>query len=353
MSNICYNIVKNFRRLLTSLKKLSEKKKLWLISKNKSIMKRLRKKNKKPKNVPCSPTTNVCAQANRGLVAPKEFSIIYNSNETLSYFNKVIHTINSAKVNQKIFFNLMFVEVITIDSIMYLISIIKNMLKIKTFNIHCSGNVPKNELARKILENSGFYDYLSPQYKLNNVRGDKITIKSGREADPVLAGEICEYVQQHYNLTSLHTKDLFTMIIELMTNTRQHAYTNNSYMKNKWYIFAEDRDKYIQFVFLDTGAGIPNTIKTNFIEKVRDKISNADAYFIASALKGEYRTETGLSHRGKGLPEIRNRVKNKKISDFYIVSGSGMCSIDSDKQIQEIKLASDLTGTLFYWRINK
>lgn len=338
------------------MRKLKNKRKFWLILRNKTKMKKLRRKNKRKhsnRNTGSNHNPTITKKTHL-LTAPKNFSIINNQLETLLFFNNINNTIKSTRLYDKIFFNLSLVENITIDSIMYLIAIIKNTKRLTLLKVKCSGNTPLNNKAKEILENSGFYNYLTPNYKVEFNQNEKITITSGKEAVPALAGDICTYVQKRHNLTYLHTKDLYPMILELMTNTKQHAYNNDDdEITNNWYVFAEDRNNYIQFVFLDTGEGIPNTIRTNFLEKIKDKLMNSDAYFIASAFKGELRSETNLPHRGKGLPEIYSRIKNGRISNFTVVSGKGMCNITEENAIQEIKLDFELKGSLFYWKIYK
>lgn len=354
---MCYYVYICNQEMICKLKKLQEKQRRWLLAKSRTAMRKLQKKNKyKHKNI-FQQSKNVLKGNNKRKIniveVPCVFSIINNSDDTLRFFNDVYDVIKKLKVNDKLFFNLAEVEVVTVDAIMYLIALIKNTERLKMLKIDCAGSVPLNEEAKRVIETSGFYEYVQPNYKIKYVDCSNINISSGFEADPKLVGDVCDFVHKNSCLDRIDTKSLYSMINELMTNTKQHAYNYNRGIKNKWYIFAENCDDYIQFVFLDTGEGIPNTIRTNFFEKIRSKLNNSDAYFISSALKGAFRTETKLDYRGKGLPEIYNRISERIISDFSIVSCGGRCNVDADGTIQEEKLSSDLKGTLFYWKLNK
>ena len=337
------------------MKKLNENRKKWLIQRNKAIMLQMRKRNNRKNNKKSGNIKSGKRKTSHkvNINAPEKFSIIENSNETLCFFNNVFEIIKKVKKMGEIFFDLSNIIYVTVDAIMYLTALIKNTRLIKAFKISCSGNMPRNREARLIIEKSGFYNYVIPKHTVRNYDSSKICIEQGEEADPELTGKICEFVHEKMKLSMIETKSLYPLIIELMTNTKQHAYNKNILMCNKWYIYVEKCDNYIQFVYLDTGAGIPNTIKTNFREKVDDFINNSDAYFIASALKGDFRTETQKSYRGKGLPEIYNRVSENHVSDFNIVSGKGLCHIDRSNIINEVKLDSNLVGTLFYWKFAK
>ena len=340
------------------LKKISAKQKRWLLAKSAKAIKQLQKKNRRriaPYNKSNTGvrTANVKEMHKNKVEAPVRFGMMDNIDETLQFFKNVKDTLKKLRVNDKIYFDLSKVEVVSADAIMYLIATIRNTRRINAFKIHCSGNAPINPEARKKFEQSGFYDYVSSSVKTNTNYVDHIKIKAGNEAEPVLAGEICDFVHSLTDLDMVDTKFLFSMIIELMTNTKQHAYNSVNSMENNWYVYVEDREESLKFVFLDTGVGIPKTIRTKFGEKIISILSNSDAYFIASALRGEFRSETRLEYRGKGLPEIYNRITSARIENFAIVSGQGKCVVDELGNIVEIPLKNALNGTLLSWNLKK
>lgn len=334
------------------MKKLHTKQKNWLLAKSEKAIRKLQKKkdNKKQKK---SSTYNSKKKTVKIVKAPRIFSIMTDPNSTLNFFNEVYKVIKQLHFGEELFFDLSKIENVTVDAIMYLIALLKNTKRLNLMHINCSGNVPLYEEARKVIETSGFYKYVFSRYSVKYRVSLNIKISSSKVADPTLAGKICDFVHNNSSLGRLETKPLFTMIMELMTNTQQHAYRYTNSIKSNWYIFVESGHKQIQFVFLDTGEGIPNTIRKKFWEKIKSGIYKSDSQFISSALRGEFRTETRLEHRGKGLPEIYNKASDKIISDFSIVSGNGQCDVDDTGNIIETKLLSELKGTLFCWKLNK
>lgn len=144
------------------------------------------------------------------------------------------------------------------------------------------------------------------------------------------------------------------MFIELMNNVKQHAFGTEDKKEAafcNWYTYAEDIGHELRFVFLDTGKGIPETIRKNFWERL--PLLGTDARFIASALEGAFRTDTGDRHRGKGLPEIYDNVKKHAIQSLRILSGKGLCIVDSSGNITERNLAYSFDGTMYVWTIEK
>ena len=103
----------------------------------------------------------------------------------------------------------------------------------------------------------------------------KIQIQSGSESNGELVGQICEFViRSGRQIDNLSTKRLYPMLVELMTNTKQHAYNDKGHMISNWYVFAEDVGDEVRFVFLDTGVGIPNTLRYKIVEGLEQFFSN-------------------------------------------------------------------------------
>ena len=291
------------------------------------------------------------------LSAPSIFSIIQNESETLSFFERTIEIINDCDFRDSLYFDLSNIEQVTPDALMYIIAIINNSKRILSRRIPCSGNLPNNEEAKHLIEEYGFYKYVSSSHiKEHAQRDDRVQIISGSQADGIVASQMCDFANSMFDLGGLHaTRDLYRMILELMTNTKQHAYdSETSHMQNKWYIFAERNHEHIQFIFLDTGLGIPNTIKTKMREKILKGLGYVnDSKLIASTLKGEFRSETGEPYRGKGLPGIYRDIQSGCLSNLNIISCRGHCIVNKDSDIKQYKLSSTFEGTLFCWIYDK
>ena len=142
-----------------------------------------------------------------------------------------------------------------------------------------------------------------------------------------------------------------------MDNTTQHAYAEKEDLTvSQWYLFVENKDTAIQFIFLDTGKGIPATINKKLIVEsklVSTLLKKNDSDFILSTLNGEFRSKTKQSNRGKGLPWIYNHAKNNNISNFMIFSRNGCCSVQENSPVKCIDYKNQMFGTLLCWELNK
>lgn len=290
------------------------------------------------------------------LKAPNNLSIFNATQDAVEYFDAVMQAVKSCKIGDSIFFDLSEVKIINPDAIMYLIAIIRNTRRIKGLKIRCVGNMPKVDSAREIIEKSGFLTFVSSTSKLRYRPDNKyMKISDGTDANGKLASSFCDFVQNVCEKTNLDTKRLYPMIIELMTNTHQHAYEPHEIqtMMCNWYIFAQDTDDAVHFIFLDTGLGIPKTVSKRFWEKIKDWINKNDAIYLKSALQGEFRSETKQGHRGKGLPGIYEDACASSISNLCVISGKGKCVVKEETVIEAECLNQAFEGTLFTWDILK
>ena len=352
------SLFQNYIKEFLYMKKLSYKQKRWNTLKCRKAMKTLSKRKKKKRYIAHNSVDTVFSNQHI-LCAPKNLSLNDNEEETIDFFEKALDVGKKCSVDHSIYFDLENVENITADAVMYIIAFINNFKRLTILKTHIAGNLPNNNFARLFLEDVGFYSYVGGLKRTHssNIK-DRFQISHGKNADGELAGKICDFINNIMgNKDLLSTKRLYPMIIELMTNTIQHAYNQNqmsSAMDSNWYIFAERCDDCIKFVFLDTGVGIPATLWYNYPEKFSKLIygKKKDAAFISSALRGEFRTETGKLHRGKGLPGIYQDSISGRIRNMSIISGKGKCTIMHNGEIKEKVLSGSFEGTLFCWEYN-
>ena len=303
---------------------------------------------------------------------PSNFSIIKNHMEVIPLFELI---------NQKIYsgipvnFNKKNVRHIGIESLLYLIATI-DRFKHSGVEFWLSGVGPKFKKCREIFIQSGFLKFVKHNNK--HIKYDKnyYQIKSGSIVDPLVSKSLIDFVMLQLELEKKFLSGLYRMIIELMCNTREHAYPpKNGQSVTKWYIIAQQNKEkeYIDFCFLDTGIGIPSTVLKNFPEQIKQlfypllssivsgvgfepdmysdflKISETD--LIVSTLQGAFRTRTAQSYRGKGLPCIFDFSEKNYIQNLVVISHNGF--FDVRNKNKKIDLESRFFGTLYSWRISK
>ena len=249
--------------------------------------------------------------------------------------------------------------IVTTDAIMYLIALMRNYKIAKKRMYSFQGTYPVDEEAKRVYTESGLLKFVKSKSKQLPANSSKMAIMCGTNNDSTSAGKMCDFVVEKIGETRAYVKELYNVIIEMMSNVYYHAYNDNSDEKMipEWYMYAEyDEEDSIKFLFLDTGLGIGKTVKKHTLyEKVTAKIgAGSEARLIKSALSGDFRTQTGKSNHGKGLPYINDFAFSEKVKDFHIISGKGHCWLfDQDVEFHSEDLKNKINGTVYCFTLKK
>lgn len=340
--------------------KLNGKNKIWKI---RNDLKRF-EKNKKKKNKRKFEKFLKNKTKNKSYIVPKVFSIIENPGETIRFFNDIINLIkndfsrgNNKKEYHVIFIDMLEVSKITGDALMYLLSIIRNTRGIEELKIRWVGNYPKKEELKIFLAESGFLHYMrTNSINLKNST-DKYRIQNGTGFECAYSKnidvrkEICDFTMQKANLEKKNINFLFNILTEIITNI-EHAYdeNNRSIFFPSWYIMVENEKDKIKYTFIDNGFGIPTTVKKKKIEEFWKFLNMDKEYkYIISALDGSFkRTETRKPERSTGLPDVYEKLKNKKIANLRIISNYAYYNETDPYDLEE-----NIEGTIIYWEVIK
>lgn len=279
---------------------------------------------------------------------PDFFSIETNGKETLIFFSKIFEYITtSIEKNKEIFINSSNVQHVSESTLMYLFAIISD---IKSRDFVIAGNHPVKVEIRAKYKKCGFDKVIRTKSVLTKMifdDGQQMLIR-GNRIQTKIAAEVCNFVTKYAHID---VKDLYSALVELMGNTVQHAYNEDYYLEKKWQIFVKNELEGVKLIFLDTGKGIPGTVKKNKIERLLQVFSAVinleECKILESAFKGEFRTQTGALNRGKGLPQIDKFLKSKNVLNAAVYSGKGMCTIQSGDNGIFSDREKEIYGTLY------
>lgn len=286
---------------------------------------------------------------------PQKFSFVNNTEDTIKYFVDIIEQIKKRNYKQLFFLDSKKVDFVTTDALVYVLAVLYNIKNSILMKYSFKGNLPEDEYAKKVYLESGFMNYVKTKLSMMPKTNDKIQILCGTKTDPIVAGQICDFVNKRFNTDYKFTLDLYKTLIELMSNTVHHAYDENSITRPCWYIYAIDIGSSIQFAFIDTGLGIPSTVKRRLLENIVP-FTTTDSKLIYSAFLGESRTETGLYNRGHGLPALYKKVLNGQLRNFFVLSGKGCCKsveINNKIELEKLDYENEVFGTIFQFEIVK
>ncbi len=296
---------------------------------------------------------NIRKEKFTNLPVPMDFRIYSNAETVIEFYNNVE---DKVKHGNPVYVDMANVGQLSIDSIMYYLALIRN-LRHQGLSFSFKGNVPQNAKHRDLLRKCGFFRFVDLSIVSSLKRdSDTVSIREGDDTSPRIAQVFCDFVQGKFGVGRCETMPLYDSLIELMSNTRHHAYSFESNLRElkRWFIYAQynKTDRYVRFIFLDTGFGIPATIQRTRAEQVRAFLVGLgvqranDHPVIPSALEGASRSRTMETHRGKGLPSVQALVESRYFRDLAIISRKGLNS-----EMEKRDLSIPLKGTLFYWEM--
>lgn len=287
---------------------------------------------------------------------PESFSFLENLEGTALFFFDIMSQFRKAKPKSDFLIQAKNVSEVTTDAIMYLIALMRNHKESRKRLYSFHGTYPADDKARKVFMESGFLKFVTSKSRRLPKNNSKMSIICGTDSDAKLAKDICKFVSGKLGLADAYVKDLYEVIIEMMSNVFYHAYHDKEdTMVPEWYMYAEHIDNKVKFLFLDTGLGIGKTVqKHSLYEKVVNKIGmGSESKLIQSALEGEFRTQTGKVNHGKGLPSIKEYACSNKVEEFHIISGKGHCWFEDSQTVCIEELKHNVSGTIYSFFIKK
>lgn len=279
------------------------------------------------------------------LSLPENFSFIENPEEVLNFLSRFGRLL---KEHRMVLLDFRKIVNMTSDAILLLVSKIADDRF--TRGTGFIGKTPDNLQFRQMLVDSGFFKYvqsgLPPQIArsglLEQQKGDVVSGYIAQQARLFTANFL-------YGSDTVKIKPLYSVLIECMANTRNHAAPNNP--DEKWWlsVYNNPRTKTSNISFIDNGVGIIESVKLKFFKKISKAMGlSSESDILREVLEGKIASRTGQSHRGKGLPGIYGRANGQEIYNLKIISNRAF--VDVEKQVFR-QMNCEFVGTLLYWEI--
>jgi hypothetical protein len=292
--------------------------------------------------------------------APKDFSFINNTEEVSVFIDKLNRQYEQ---KNKVFILLENVETVSYGAIVVLLSI---MVKFKASNIDFNGNFPSNLEARKIIEQSGFFENLYKRFKDEerysiHPKSNTIHTHAWKDVDSELGAEIVENASKTIWGESRRCQGVQRALLELMQNTNNHAKIGKEREKHWWLSVNHSKEENkVSFSFVDFGVGVFKSLD-NKSEKSKffgwkEKLAKAFNYsgnveLLKLILEGKlHKTVTNKHFRGKGLPGIREVLKRNQISNLHIITNDVYSNVSKGEYK---RISKSFSGTFVYWELTK
>jgi hypothetical protein len=283
----------------------------------------------------------------RTLSAPKNFSLIDNADETLSYFRDAYEWLRDRK---RVRFDLSGIERMTPDAIALLVANVNS--KAFTFGRPVAGNAPDDPVARTMFEQSGFLEHVEEhnfgQRERKQLLVHRITFNKVENQEAKNAGR---FASSHLFGDGRKIRPLYEVLIECMANTNNHASTSRRGFYDWWlFVYNDPAVRRTVFTFLDLGVGIFESLpmKAFWKDPLRSMGITGNLSVLPKLLGGEICSRTGRIERGKGIPRINEHATGGTFSRFVMIANDVYADLVSSSSRY---LKEPFHGTLFVFEI--
>jgi hypothetical protein len=278
------------------------------------------------------------------MIVPSYFSIIQNAEEMNAFLQEL--RVYARKFH--ISLNLTDVILITPEAIAALTATISSSSLPDT---NVQGNLPSDPTARQVLLESGFFEHVSSMAPLPKGKLGKITKRHSKRVEAKTAQLLIECgTSQAFGVKkNTHTtRAAYSTLIELMSNTHNHAAGKRPELETWWATaFGDSNRKRVCYSFVDTGVGIFRSFKVNLIRRAFQQFGvSENPELLLEILEGRVESRTGLAYRGKGLPTIYKKSRRGDIKSLFIIANDVYADVSNDIYRS---LKTPFNGTLLYW----
>lgn len=291
--------------------------------------------------------------------APTDFSILDNRDSVIKYFNTVKYMLDQEEYTQM---NLRKVTSIDLPTLCLLGAfMLDRNTKLKYLEV--TGPL-SNSAAYRFFEEAQFENMIIKKRRPDFNSGAFLSRRED-EVNKEAIGDILTKTVNYFGESNQHRlRDLPPIIIEIVTNTADHANPDSSYtlpwIVNTYETKNNNGDKVKQYCIIDMGVGIYETLidKANSQQQGRSpwwhtiiKRENSQGEFFKQAIPKGLQSRTALRQRGKGIKYIYDTVSGDDMyKRFEIITNKAKVNLVSLGSIEKDS-SENLSATIYYWEV--
>ena len=293
-------------------------------------------------------------QQEPSLRAPETLSLFDEPSETLKYCNTLRDHLNQRGI--EIFLDLGDVQHFTSDALLLIRAIIDSSI----YHNQVSGNLPRDPNVASEFKASGFFaGFAKPPDDLPPAKG-LILKRSNDKVLAEMAAELVSFTEKHVPVTKEHANACYRTLVEVMTNTHNHAgdrkpagrqkrqKQQKRRFPQKWFVSVYCRDQTAYFSFIDLGIGILNSKPAkDTLQRIGvSLLSYGRIRLLKDAFNGTFGSATDRLGRGHGLPRMKQDAKKGTLSNLQVLTSDVVGSV-ADLDFRTVD--HTLRGTMFLW----
>lgn len=290
--------------------------------------------------------------------APTNFSILDNRDSVIQYFNTIKHMLNQKEYAQM---NLRKVASIDLPTLCLLGAF---MLDRNTRSEYLEVTSPlSNSAAYRFFEEAQFENMIIKKRRPDFNSGVFLSRREDEVNKEAIGDILTKTVDYFGKSNQQRLRDLPPIIIEIVTNTADHASPDSRYTL-PWIINTyETKDgngnKLKQYCIIDMGVGIYETLidKANRQQQGKSlwhtiiKRENSQGEFFKQAIPKGLQSRTTLPQRGKGIKYIYDTVSGDDMyKRFEIITNKTKVNL-TNLGLVEKDSSENLPATIYYWEV--
>ena len=291
--------------------------------------------------------------------APTNFSILDNRNSIIEYFNTI-----KRMLNQKEYTRMSLREVTSID-LPTLCLLGAFMLDRNTKSEYLEVTSPfSNSAAYRFFKEAQFENMIIKKRRPDFNSGAFLS-RSEDEVDNKAIGDILTKTVNYFGEKNRQKlRDIHPIIIEIVTNTADHASPDSSHtlpwIINTYETKDSNGNKVKQYCVIDMGVGIYDTLidKANSQQQGRSpwwhtiiKRESSQGEFFRQAIPKGLQSRTTLPQRGKGIKYIYDTVSGDDMyKRFEIITNKTKVNLVNIGSIEKDS-SENLSATIYYWEV--
>ena len=291
--------------------------------------------------------------------APTNFSILDNRNSIIEYFNTI-----KRMLNQKEYTRMSLREVTSID--------LPTLCLLGAFMLDRNTKSEYLEVTSPFSNSAAYRFFKEAQSENMIIKKRRPDFNSGAflsrsedEVDNKAIGDILTKTVNYFGEKNRQKlRDIHPIIIEIVTNTADHASPDSSHtlpwIINTYETKDSNGNKVKQYCVIDMGVGIYETLidKANSQQQGRSpwwhtiiKRESSQGEFFRQAIPKGLQSRTTLPQRGKGIKYIYDIVSgNDMYKRFEIITNKTKVNLVNIGSIEKDS-SENLSATIYYWEV--
>lgn len=313
---------------------------------------RLRRKHRRYSRPPIgSPFNRLVA------VAPQVFSLLKNRDETITYINTILSKAGEGCFTRMDMSQIAYVDQVTVSLVISLMMDRRVASKARLRHIEVAIPSDNSEPA-DMFRLCDFHKTVTAK----DVDRNYFLSRTSNQVNQRFTEEIINFAEQH---GARDVKVLNPLLVEIFSNTNNHATPSDDSSKTPWFLSVVNRDDRICFSVIDLGIGIYESLRTHDalrclpkkeLALVEKMYSDKQSLYLAKSIPNGVYSSTKSRSRGKGLKTIYNIGRNwTNFSEFVIITNRALVDIlgSSARRPRAFDSNASLGGTIYYWEMKK